>query len=395
MGSKEITRPKTLDSQTRLHTDYTAWSVKTVQSVMKSSPRLAQKWHYEFGLMLKAIEQVWIATGDDRYFNYIKENMDEFIAPEGNILTYRLEEYNLDQINTGKVLFALYRKTGKEKYEKAVHLLWKQLRTHPRTGEGSFWHKKIYPHQVWLDGIYMAGPFYAEYARVYNKPQAFTDITGQIIRAAYHMRDAKTGLFYHGWDESKRQKWADPATGCSPHFWGRAMGWYAMALVDVLDYLPEDQERRQKIIDIFQKLVSSLVLVQDNRSGLWYQVLDRGDEKGNYPEASCSCMFVYAVAKGIKKGYIPPKYLGTAVKGFKGIINNLVEVEPGGGVNLKQVCKVAGLGRAGPDHPYRDGSFAYYVSEPVEKNDYKGLAPFIMAGLEMGKVTGQKEVAGE
>jgi unsaturated rhamnogalacturonyl hydrolase len=354
------------------------WSIRMAESVMGRHPLLAKKWAYEWGVVLKAIEHVWLKTRDNRYYDYIKRNIDAFVDPTGNIKTYRLEEYNLDQINTGKLLFPLYRETGDERYRKAAYLLREQLKTHYRTREGGFWHKQIYPHQMWLDGVYMAGPFYAEFARTFDEPEGFDDVAHQIILVESHTRDAKTGLLYHGWDESRGQRWADPKTGCSPNFWGRAMGWYAMAIPDVLDHLPEDHPKREKIVAIFSDMIEAISAVQDQPTGLWYQVLDQGSREGNYLEASASCMFVYAMIKGVRKGYIHAGYLGIAERGYAGILQHFIQVGDQGAVNLNQVCSVAGLG----GDPYRDGSFEYYTSEKVVTNDYKGVGPFILASIE-------------
>ncbi len=356
-----------------------AWSVSMAGSVMQRSPLLSRRWHYEPGVALLALKQVWLKTGQQEIYDYIKRNIDEFVGPDGSIRTYRLEEYNLDQINEGKLLFFLHQTTGDERYKKAAFLLRQQLRTHPRTKEGGFWHKQIYPHQMWLDGIYMASPFYVEFASRFGEPEGFDDVAHQILAIEEHTRDPGTGLLYHAWDESKRQKWADPDTGCSPHFWGRALGWYAMALVDVLDYLPQDHAQRAQIIAILQATIKAVVQVQDPLSSVWYQVLDQGDRSGNYLESSASCMFVYAMAKGVRKGYLGQEYLAAASRGYDGILTEFVTVDEQGSVNLDGICAVAGLG----GKPYRDGSFEYYVGEPVIANEYKGLGPFIMASVEM------------
>ena len=340
------------------------------------------KWHYEHGLALLAIEKVWQKTGNGKYCDYIKSAIAQFVNVAGNINTYSIEEYNLDQINPGKVLFPLHKATGDERCRKALYLLREQLRNHPRTREGGFWHKKIYPHQMWLDGIYMASPFYAEFAQTFDEPAAFDDVAKQILLIEKHTRDPKTGLLYHGWDESKQQRWANPETGCSPHFWGRAMGWYAMAIVDVLDYLPTDHPQRETIIAIFERMIAALANVQDRPTGLWYQVLDQGNRAGNYLEASASCMFVYAIAKGVRKGYLADKYLDMAKKGYRGILGNLIDINDRGLVNLNGTCGGAGLG----GNPYRDGSFEYYIGEKIVTNDYKGVGPFILAGLEMESI---------
>lgn len=353
-----------------------AWAARMTESVLRRHPVLHYRWDYTSGLMLTAIEQVWSRTGERRYFDYIKANIDRFVDASGDIDTYDPDEFNLDQINMGKALFLLYRQTGEERYKKALFKLRDQLRSHPRTREGGFWHKQIYPHQMWLDGLYMAAPFYARFAAEFDEPATFDDVVRQITLVHEHTRDPRTGLLYHGWDESRSQIWADRATGCSPHFWGRALGWYVMALVDVLDFLPHDHPGCARVLRI---LDGTMAAVQDKETGLWHQVLDQGPRAGNYFEASASCMFVYAAAKGVRLGYLDRGYLEVARRGFTGIIALLVAVDGEGGVHLNQVCQVAGLG--GKDQ--RDGSFAYYVGEPVVTDDYKGVGAFILAAQEV------------
>jgi unsaturated rhamnogalacturonyl hydrolase len=337
------------------------------------------KWTYELGVLLKGIEGVWYNTGDGRYFRHIQENLDHFVSDDGSIRTYKPDEYNIDHVLLGRNLLTLYKVTGKEKYRKAASLLREQLKTHPRTSEGGFWHKKIYPSQMWLDGLYMGEPFYAEYAAAFDEPQAFDDITKQFILMERHARDDKTGLLYHGWDESRKQRWADPATGRSPNFWGRAMGWYAMALVDTLDHLPANHPQRGEMITILNRLAKSVSKYQERKSGLWYQVLDKGTEKGNYLEASASSMFVYALAKGVRQGYLPASYMQVAEKGYKGILSRFIKEDAGGQVNLEGTVSVSGLG----GNPYRDGSYKYYLSEKVVTNDPKGVGAFLLASAEM------------
>ena len=242
------------------------------------------KWTYDHGLVLKGIERVYQNTGDKQYLDYIQRGMDHFVAGDGSIRTYSLDDYNIDNILPGRNLLFLYKVTKEEKYRKAAELLRSQLKTHPRTSEGGFWHKKIYPSQMWLDGLYMGEPFYAEYARTFDDKTAFDDIAKQFILMEQHARDNKTGLLYHGWDESRKQRWANPDTGRSPNFWGRAMGWYAMALVDTLDHFP-DHPQVPELIAILNRLAQAVAKYQDPRTGLWYQVLDKGTEKGNYFEA--------------------------------------------------------------------------------------------------------------
>jgi len=290
-----------------------------------------------------------------------------------------LEEYNIDQINAGKLFFPLFHATKKERYRKAAELLREQLRGHPRTHEGGFWHKKIYPYQMWLDGIYMGSPFYAEFAATFNEPAAFDDVAFQVITIEKHTRDPQTGLLYHAWDESRQMPWADPITGCSPHFWSRAIGWYGMAIVDILDHLPIDHKDRAEFIAILDRTLSAVAKFQDQETGLWWQVLDQGDRHGNYLEASGTCMFIYAIAKGIRNGFLDKSYLPFAEKGFQGLIDHLITVDDEGQINLHGICASAGLG----GNPYRDGSYEYYVNERVATNNLHGVGAFILAASEI------------
>jgi unsaturated rhamnogalacturonyl hydrolase len=339
------------------------------------------KWSYDQGVILKGVEMVWYASGNSGYFDYIQKCMDFFVGEDGSIRGYRPDEYNIDHLNNGKLLLTLFRITGKEKYKKAIQLLRGQLVNHPRTKEGGFWHKKIYDWQMWLDGLYMGQPFYAEYSKIFHEDTCFNDIANQFVWMEKHARDAKTGLLYHGWDESKSQQWANPQTGTSPHFWGRALGWYGMALVDVLDHFPADHPRRGEIIAILNRMTEAVVKVQDPKSGVWYDIVDMPNEPGNYLEASASSMLVYAIAKGIRKGYLPAKFIPNIQKGYQGILNEFVKLE-NGQYNLHGTVSVSGLG----GKPYRDGSFKYYMSEKVVVNDPKGMGAFIKCAAEMEMV---------
>lgn len=361
------------------------WSVRMAESVMARQPVLSDEWHYEVGLMLKAFEQLWKRTGDERYYDYLKRNMDGFIAEDGSIRTYEMEEFNMDQINAGKVLFPLYERTAEERYRRAADTLRQQLRLHPRTSEGGFWHKQIYPYQLWLDGVYMGGPFLTQYGIAFDDPEAIDEVTREILLVARYTRDPATGLFYHGWDEKREQVWADSVTGLSANFWGRAMGWYAMALVDVLDDLPEDHADYRAVVQVLQNLAEAVRNVQDPVTGLWYQVVDKPAHEGNYLEGSASSMFTYALAKGVRQGHLDARYLDVAKRAYDGLLSHLITVEDGL-VSLNQICAVAGLG----GKQQRDGSFEYYMSEPVVANDPKGVGPFIMASLEMERL-GQAE----
>lgn len=338
-------------------------------------------WDYEQGLMYKAIEKVWNRTGNGKYYEYVRRDMDRYIQKDGSIRTYKYDDFNLDNIPTGRALLTLYQQTqpDKDKYRKAADLLWKQIENQPQTKEGGFWHKKRYPYQMWLDGLFMAEPFAAEYSLIFNHPEHFDHIAKQFALIEKYAVDDKTGLIYHAYDESKEQKWADPKTGRSPHFWSRAIGWYAMALVDVLDYIPANHPERANLIKYLQRLAPALVKYQDAKSGVWYQMTTQGTRKGNYFEASASCMFVYALAKGVRMGYLPASYLASAQKGYAGILKEFVEEDANGTISLNKTVSVGGLGGS----PYRDGTYEYYLSEPIRKNDLKGVGPFIFASVEM------------
>lgn len=364
------------------------WSERIADSFMMRHPEEAThdsvpifKWTYDLGTTLEGYHQLWEKTGDAKYFNYIKKNIDIYVGDDGKIKTYKYTDFNIDNINTGRQLLLLYKATKNEKYKIAADTLRKQLANHPRTKSNGFWHKKIYPYQMWLDGLYMGEPFYAEYSKLFNEPKNYDDIVHQFILIEKQTRDEKTGLLYHAWDESLQQKWADPRTGKSPHFWSRAMGWYAMAIVDVLDFLPKNHPKRNELIKILCRLSDALLKVQDAQTGLWYQVTNLPERKGNYLEASASYMFTYAFAKGANKGYLKKEFLKVAKKSFEGTIKNLISIDANGVVDLLNTCKGAGLG----GNPYRDGSFEYYISEPRRTNDMKGVGPFILSAIELEK----------
>jgi unsaturated rhamnogalacturonyl hydrolase len=337
------------------------------------------KWTYDQGVVLEGIAAVWQRTGDPRYFNYIQKSMDYFVGKDGTIRTYDLDNYNIDNVKNGRSLLLLYKVTGQTKYLTAAQTLRQQLSTHPRTAEGGFWHKRIYPHQMWLDGLYMAQPFYAEYSSLAHDWAAFNDIATQFILMERHSIDPKTGLLYHGYDESREQKWADPVTGRSPHFWGRAMGWYGMGLVDALEYFPSNHPKRDSLIQILNRFAKSVQSVQDAKSGVWYDILNMPTGKGNYLESSASSMFVYALAKAVRLGYLSQSYFAVAQKGYAGIQKEFIETVNADKINLAKTVSVSGLG----GKPYRDGSYEYYLSEKVITNDPKGVGSFLLAANEM------------
>jgi unsaturated rhamnogalacturonyl hydrolase len=365
--------------------DHLQWAVRTAETFMSGTEtngyhrELSKRWAYVPGMMLLAFSRLSEESGEDRYFDYVKKHMDLFVQPAGSVRTYSVEEYNLDQVNQGKVLFPLIKRTGELRYEKAAHLLAAQLKGHPRTNEGGFWHKKIYPYQMWLDGLYMSSPFLAEYAKTFGQPELFDEVARQILLVEKNTRDPKTGLLFHGWDESKEQRWCDPETGKSRFFWSRAMGWYSMAIVDTLEHFPVDHPKRGTICGIFERMVEALSLVQDE-SGIWHQVLDRGGQQGNYLEASGSAMFTFSIAKGVRLGYLSNKFKPVAAKGFQGMLERLVTSD-GERVHLHQICHGAGLGGS----PYRGESYEYYVGEKIVSDAMMGLAPFMFAAMEVHK----------
>ncbi|HEY0461222.1 MAG TPA: DUF4350 domain-containing protein [Pyrinomonadaceae bacterium] len=338
---------------------------------------IPRSWTYEQGVQLKAVEQMWYATGNPKYYNFIKSGMDFWFDKNGSLAKYDADEYNIDHVTPGRAILTLYRVTNDEKYKKAAELIRSQLKTHPRTKEGGFWHKKIYPNQMWLDGLYMGEPFYAEYSAVWNEDN-WNDIANQFVFMEKHARDPRTGLLYHAWDESKEQKWANKETGLSPHVWGRAMGWYAIALTDVLDYFPRTNPRRAELVAILNREAEAIAKYQD-KDGLWYDIVDLAGKEKNYHESSASAMFVYALAKGVRMGYLPEKYLQTAQKGWAGIKKEFIKETPDGNLNWEGTVSVSGLG----GNPYRDGSYEYYMSEKLRTNDAKGLGPAVMAAVEM------------
>ncbi|MBE9598508.1 glycoside hydrolase family 105 protein [Pedobacter sp. MC2016-24] len=348
----------------------------TAMEVWKERSR---KWSYDDGVVQDGMTEIWRRTGNAAYFKYVQGKMDLFISADGVIDTYSQEHFNIDNVKNGTVLLDLYKVTGQQKYFKAATTLWEQLQKQPRTKEGGFWHKQIYPNQMWLDGLYMGQPFYAEYAALIGNKAAFDDIANQFIYMEKNARDAKTGLLYHAWDESRAERWSDPKTGLSPHIWARAMGWYGMALVDALDNFPKDHPKRKELINILNRLAAGIKSVQNNKTGVWYDILDRPNDKGNYFESSASAMFVYAIAKGVRMQYLPASYFAVADKGYKGMQQEFVEQRAPGMINLKGTVTVSGLG----GKPYRDGSFAYYMSEKVITNDAKGVGAFLKAINEM------------
>jgi unsaturated rhamnogalacturonyl hydrolase len=347
----------------------------TVMTIWKNGS-ITAKWSYEQGVVLNGLEMIWLKTGNDKYLKYIQKSIDLFVDKNGTIHTYKMNDYNIDNIKPGGVLLTLFNVTKDEKYYNAAHTLRQQLKTHPRTHEGGFWHKKKYPYQMWLDGIYMAEPFYIKWALTFNETEAFDDIANQFIWMESHVRDTETGLLYHGWDESRNAVWSK-TTGHSPNFWARAMGWYGMALVDVLQWFPKFHEKRQNIVDILKRYAVAVMKVQDNKTGLWWDVLNFPNRTGNYLESSASCMFVYTFAKGVRSGYLPSDpYLSAAKKGYEGITKYFIENDVKNGILvLNNTVRVSSLDQ--------DGTYDYYMKQKVVKNDPKGVGAFILTSSEI------------
>jgi unsaturated rhamnogalacturonyl hydrolase len=366
------------------------WSVRMADSEMARrgdqlawKPGARAKWDYTAGLFTLSLLKLNEKVPTPAYVEFSTNAIGSFIAPDGKIQGYKMEDYNIDNIAPGKTVIALYLLTREERYQKCAALLRKQLDGHPRTSQGGFWHKQRYPWQMWLDGLFMGAPFYAQYVKVFDGPAVdYDDVVKQFRLIDEHLYDANTGLYYHGWDEKKAQEWANPVTGTSSNFWGRGLGWYAMACVDVLDFLPPDHPGRKVIVAQVKKVCDGVVKWQDPASGLWWQVLNKGGKPGNYLEATASSMFVYSMAKAMNKGYLPKDYLSPTLKGYQGILGKLIKPDAAGRISLTRCCSVAGLGYG------RDGSYEYYLREPVVDNDLKGVGPFILAGIELQDLLG-------
>ncbi len=363
-----------------------------------SNPRA--RWDYTTSLLGLALVHLGQETGDRSFTEYGARTVESFVAEDGTIRTYKMEDYNIDMIPPGKVmLFRWEQGVRDERFRRAIETMREQMAKHPRTTEGGFWHKLRYPHQMWLDGLFMASPFLAHYAKVHERPELFDEVAKQILLMDRHSYDAAKGLHYHAWDEKRLQPWANKETGWSPNFWSRAIGWYGMALVDSLDFFSPTHPEVDHINEVLRRLADGIVRWQDPATGLWWQVTDQGGRPGNYLEGTASAMFTYILAKGINRGYLPrEQYLPALLKGYTGLIRDLVRVDPDGKVNLTRCCSVAGLGFTNSAGRVRDGSFEYYISEPIIDNDLKGVGPFILAGIEMQRlVTGRvasREVRG-
>lgn len=354
--------------------EHPAWNLEMIRS-WKSN-----KWNYIDGCMITGILELYEITGEARFLDFADRFLSGFVEEDGHIRTYDPEEYSLDNVNPAKNLFPLYDLTGKEKYRKAIELVRSQLNTMPRTPEGNFWHKLIYPNQVWLDGIYMALPFYMEYEKRFDAQKDCQDICRQIANVEIRMRDPKTGLYYHGYDASRKMYWADPDTGCSPNFWLRAEGWFIRGLVDVLEIMKDlpMQAESVHLQHMLLDLARALSKYQDP-SGLWYQLIALPELEGNYLETSGTALISAALLKAVRLGFLPESFRAIGEKAFYGIVDHRLTKNADGTPCVTGICLVAGLG--GEQH--RDGSVTYYLSEPVVQNDAKGVGPLLLAYTEM------------
>jgi rhamnogalacturonyl hydrolase YesR len=336
-------------------------------------------FEYTTGFLVQAYDDLHQVVPKPEYQAVVTKMADSFVMPDGTIHSYDASKYNIDSIISGLVLLRVFEKTGEVKYQLAADKLRAQLKDHPKTKNGVFWHKKIYPHQLWLDGVYMGMPYLAYYSQLFENGASLDQVVHEFEVTRETLRDPATGLYFHAWDESKSMNWADPATGRSKFFWSRGIGWLGMALVDVLDHIPEtNSELRQPLLSMIPELADALLRYQDPASGVWWQVTDKAGERGNYLESSGSSMFVYFLAKAQNKGYLSgQQYRDATVKGYQGLLNEFVLVHPDQSISLTKMVQVAGLGAG------RDGSYHYYMSEPIYRNDSKGSAAFIMAGVQV------------
>lgn len=351
------------------------------------------KWSYVMGIEMEGMLDTYehYKEGNNAILDYLKEYPAKMIDEKGNITGYKYEDFNLDNVRTAKFILRMHNLFPTKGTEKALKTLFKQLQNQPRTKEGVYWHKAIYANQVWLDGIFMGLPFYCNYAVQTMKPKKaekyLNDAVDQMVKTDYRTYDEKTQLWKHAWDETHQQFWANKEDGKSQHCWARALGWYVMAMTECLDAMPENYARRQEVIDLLNKAMKSVVKYQDKKTGVWYDVLDVKSDK-NYLESTASSMFAYVLLKGYRKGYLSEEYLKAGVKAYNGILKQFIKVNADKTISLTRCCAVSGLG-PGPG-PYvkkpnykRDGSFEYYMSEPIRDNDAKGVGPFIWASLEM------------
>lgn len=382
-----LTNISVFANQNTIEKDSLKWSERMALSIMKRHQNVWQidnqakpKLDYKPSFVLLAFENLYKKTKNENYNKYAKDYVDLFVDSTGTISHYEKNEFNIDYLTTGSLLFDLYENTKETRYLTAIKTLKKQIEEQPRNASGGFWHKKIYPNQMWLDGIYMGTPFYTRYTTTFENDKNLNDVINQFELIHDFSFDLKTKLPFHAWDASKEIAWADKQTGHSPTIWSRGVGFYAMALVDVLDYMPKNHPKRKELITYLNQIATALVKQQD-KSGLWFQVIDKPILEGNYLEASGSAMFAYTFAKGVNKGYLPKKFKKIANKTFDGLLKNLVKVDENGEVHLTQISQGIGLG----GNPFRDGSNKYYTDSKKNSDNSIGVGAFIFAALELNR----------
>ena len=358
--------------------DMPLWNIEAIKQGKKPA------WNYIDGCMMVSLLELYKTTKEEKYLTFVKNFADYYVHEDGTILGYDKEKYSTDDVSETRILFDLYEYTKEEKYSKAIELVYEQIKTHPRTKEGNFWHKKIYPNQVWLDGLYMMQPFYTRYETLRNKMQNYSDIIKQYKNVYNLMRDKETGLYYHGYDSEKKMFWADKTTGLSQNFWLRSLGWFTVSLIDVYEYMNEQMyDEYHTIKEIFKEIVDCILKYQDKESKMFYQVPNYPGKENNYLETSGSSMIAYAILKGVRLKALPDRYQAIGLEIFDGICNTYLTVK-NEDLNLGGICLVAGLG---PENNLRrDGTYEYYMSEPIVENDAKGVGPFIMAYTEVKRL---------
>jgi len=348
------------------------WALKACEALMaKFEPeRLPpDRFHYHQGVFLSGMEKCWRQTGEQKLYDYIKGWVDSQVLEDGSIRNFKSDE--LDDIQPGVLLFPLYERTGDERYKKALYHLVSLLKNWPTNPSGGFWHKGHYRNQMWLDGLYMAGPIAVQFAKTFGEREYVDKLIFQALLMDKHTKDPVTGLLYHGWDETKEAEWADPVTGLAPEFWGRAIGWYPVALLEMFEHLPDDHPDKAKLVTIVQDLLIALTKYQDSATGLWYQVIDKGDRPDNWLENSCTALFVHAIAKAVRFGYLDAEYMEYAWKGYRGVIDTL-KFDENGNVVIGNICIGTGI-----------GDYAHYIARPTSENDLHGAGAFILMCVEM------------
>jgi unsaturated rhamnogalacturonyl hydrolase len=379
----------------QINNDPSVWSKRVAGSTIHRWPRgrfgdasSAPRWNYQLGLLLKGMEAEWQVNGDQAAFDYIQQSMDMLVREDGSIPTYEPKAYSMDDILLGRQLLLLYRVTGQDKYLIAARSIRKQLDTQPRNASGGFWHTQSFPNQMLLDDMYMLAPFLAEYAVTFHEPKDLADIAQQLALLEKHTRDPRTGLLYQEWNEPRNEAWVNQATGTSASFWGRGLGWYVIALVDTIPFYSEHDPDRARLIAILTRTATGIVRHQNPKTGVWYEILDKPEAKGNYLESSASGMFTYALAKGVRLGYLPPAFAVNAEHAWQGLLATFVKVDSDEAVTITATVKGIDLGSA----PSHDGSFQYYTSAPVIDNDPKGIGAFLLASSEMARLKAHSKI---